>query len=339
MRRAELTRAAGAVRRAGRIAVDTGTGITMSPSANVTQWLGVGADDRHGFDEPPRRGLVPPGFAYQLETLRAAGLAAGGILRARAAQPSGDAGVPAGMAVRGTGRRDPRRQHPRRPQPRRQPRHRVPRRRRPGAGAARSSTCWPPSRSSPTRRRRSRRTCCPPRISSSGPTSRCGTSCCPRVAAQHTPAVVDPVGERRSTWWVLAETRPAARPRAGRHRRDATDERDARAIAIGGRCPYDELAANGWAEARRRTARAVGRRPRRPAGRLAAGAPPPRRPAGRAARARAARVGAPPAAPPAELAARLPRRGRRDRRSIPTTRPRRVSTTVRSGRPQRGTAS
>ncbi|HEU0172131.1 MAG TPA: molybdopterin-dependent oxidoreductase, partial [Acidimicrobiales bacterium] len=27
----------------------------------------------------------------------------------------------------------------------------------------------------------------------------------PRVAAQHTPAVVDPVGDRRSTWWVLAE--------------------------------------------------------------------------------------------------------------------------------------
>ena len=27
----------------------------------------------------------------------------------------------------------------------------------------------------------------------------------PRVAAQHTPAIVDPVGDRRSTWWVLAE--------------------------------------------------------------------------------------------------------------------------------------
>jgi len=27
----------------------------------------------------------------------------------------------------------------------------------------------------------------------------------PRVCAQHTPVVVDPVGDRRSTWWVLAE--------------------------------------------------------------------------------------------------------------------------------------
>jgi anaerobic selenocysteine-containing dehydrogenase len=27
----------------------------------------------------------------------------------------------------------------------------------------------------------------------------------PRVSAQHTPAVVEPVGERRSMWWVLAE--------------------------------------------------------------------------------------------------------------------------------------
>ena len=26
-----------------------------------------------------------------------------------------------------------------------------------------------------------------------------------RVSAQHTPAVVSPAGERRSTWWILAE--------------------------------------------------------------------------------------------------------------------------------------
>jgi anaerobic selenocysteine-containing dehydrogenase len=36
---AELELLLSATRRAGRIVVDTGTGVTMSPSANVTQWL------------------------------------------------------------------------------------------------------------------------------------------------------------------------------------------------------------------------------------------------------------------------------------------------------------
>ena len=31
--------------------------------------------------------------------------------------------------------------------------------------------------------------------------------------------VVDPVGDRRSTWWVLAELGTAARPRSRRHHR------------------------------------------------------------------------------------------------------------------------
>ena len=35
----QLTQLLASIRRSGRIAVDTGTGITMSPNANVTQWL------------------------------------------------------------------------------------------------------------------------------------------------------------------------------------------------------------------------------------------------------------------------------------------------------------
>jgi anaerobic selenocysteine-containing dehydrogenase len=68
----------------------------------------------------------------------------------------------------------------------------------------------------------------------------------PRVAAQYTPAVVAPVGERRSTWWVLAEL--------GRRlghvlvHEDMTDD-DRLAMMMGrARCPFDELVDAGWAE-------------------------------------------------------------------------------------------
>src|SRR5262249_58600500 len=45
----------------------------------------------------------------------------------------------------------------------------------------------------------------------------------PRVAGQHTPAVVDPVGERRSTWGGVAELGPRLRHEpAGTNRGDAT---------------------------------------------------------------------------------------------------------------------
>ena len=39
----------------------------------------------------------------------------------------------------------------------------------------------------------------------------------PRVAAQHTAAIVEPVGDRRSTWWVLAELGRRLGLRARRH--------------------------------------------------------------------------------------------------------------------------
>ena len=44
------------VRRVGRVAIETGTGITMAASANVTQWLAWALDDPHRLDEPPRWG-------------------------------------------------------------------------------------------------------------------------------------------------------------------------------------------------------------------------------------------------------------------------------------------
>jgi anaerobic selenocysteine-containing dehydrogenase len=69
----------------------------------------------------------------------------------------------------------------------------------------------------------------------------------PRVSAQHTPAIVDAVGERRSMWWVLAELGR----RLGHELADtsATDEEVLAQVSAGVRGGYDELTANGWAEA------------------------------------------------------------------------------------------
>ena len=71
----------------------------------------------------------------------------------------------------------------------------------------------------------------------------------PRVAGQHTPAVLDAVGERRSAWWVLAELGA----RLGYELADttvahATDDQRLVSIMAGARCSYDELADQGFAE-------------------------------------------------------------------------------------------
>jgi anaerobic selenocysteine-containing dehydrogenase len=68
----------------------------------------------------------------------------------------------------------------------------------------------------------------------------------PRVAAQHTPAVVDAVGDRRSTWWVLAEI--ARRLGHDLAPDAATDDTRLAGIAGSGRRAYDEIVASGWVE-------------------------------------------------------------------------------------------
>jgi anaerobic selenocysteine-containing dehydrogenase len=74
----------------------------------------------------------------------------------------------------------------------------------------------------------------------------------PRVAAQHTPAIVAPVGERRSTWWVLAELGRRLgyelAPSDGEPGEDASDDGRLATIAGRGRLPFDELVARGWVE-------------------------------------------------------------------------------------------
>ena len=71
----------------------------------------------------------------------------------------------------------------------------------------------------------------------------------PRVAAQHTTAVVDPVGERRSTWWVLAELgRRLGHDLADTDGEDATDDARLAKLTAGARSTFDELVAAGWVE-------------------------------------------------------------------------------------------
>lgn len=70
----------------------------------------------------------------------------------------------------------------------------------------------------------------------------------PVVASQHTPAVVDPVGDRRSTWWVLAELgRRLGYELADTTNEDITDDTMLAGITMGARVPFDQLVSQGSA--------------------------------------------------------------------------------------------
>jgi len=68
-----------------------------------------------------------------------------------------------------------------------------------------------------------------------------------RVSAQHTPAAVAPVGDRRSMWWFLAELGR----RLGHDVADPTQSDDTILAGVTGaaRCSFDELTATGWVDA------------------------------------------------------------------------------------------
>ena len=71
----------------------------------------------------------------------------------------------------------------------------------------------------------------------------------PRVAAQHTAAIVDPVGDRRSTWWVLAELgRRLGYDLADTSDQQLTDDVMLAKISKRGRRPFEQLVADGWVE-------------------------------------------------------------------------------------------
>ena len=60
-----------AVRGAGRLAVETGTGVTMARSANVTQWLAWALMILTDSMNRPGGAWFHPGYAYQLESFPA----------------------------------------------------------------------------------------------------------------------------------------------------------------------------------------------------------------------------------------------------------------------------
>ena len=243
---AQLTQLLASIRRAGRIAVDTGTGITMSPSANVTQWLSWALLILTGSMNRTGGVWFHPGFAYQLETFELP-----------VSPPEGSFG----------------------PGPRSRPETQSFLREWPcavlpdeiNAGNIRAFlnlggslvTAFPNAGSLvpalnkldvlvtteilPNETTALSTHVLPTKDQLERPDITLWDILAPQISAQHTPAVVSPVGERRSMWWVLAEIGR----RLGHELADssATDEAMLALVGSGVRGGYDELTANGWAEA------------------------------------------------------------------------------------------
>jgi anaerobic selenocysteine-containing dehydrogenase len=73
-----------------------------------------------------------------------------------------------------------------------------------------------------------------------------------RVSVQYSPAVVDPVGDRRSMWWVFAELGRRLGYDLGLADPASSTDDDVLAVLLAGaRTKYDEVAAKGWADADR----------------------------------------------------------------------------------------
>ena len=71
-----------------------------------------------------------------------------------------------------------------------------------------------------------------------------------RVSVQDSPAVVKPVGERRSMWWVFAQLGRRLGYELGSlgDPDTSTDDDVLTVLLAGARAKYDEVAATGWAE-------------------------------------------------------------------------------------------
>ena len=305
---AELSELLAAVRRAGRIAIDTGTGVTMSASANVTQWLSWALLILTDSMNRPGGYWFHPGFAYQLEAFELP-----------ISPPEGTFG----------------------PGPRSRPETQAFLREWPCAvlpdeimaGNIRAFlnlggslvTAFPDAGSLvpalkqldvfatteilPNETTALSTHVLPTKDQLERPDVTLWDILSPRVCAQHTSAVVDAVGERRSMWWVLAEIGR----RLGHQLADTSLSDDAMLASLsgGGRCTFEELAEAGYVEAPRELPAAVGGAARRAPRRLAAGAAVAGRSVGGVAGACPAGAGAAPAEAAAELAAGVSGRERR----------------------------
>lgn len=242
---AQLTQLLASIRRARRIAVDTGTGITMSPNANVTQWLSAALLILTGSMNQPGGVWFHPGFAYQLETFTLP-----------VAPQDGSFGPGA--------RSRPETQSFLREWPCAVLPDEI------NAGNIRaflnlggSLVTGFPNASSlvpalqkldilvtteilPNETTALSTHVLPTKGQLERPDITLWDFLSPRISAQHTPAVVSRVGERRSMWWVLAEIGR----RLGHELADtgATDDVMLAEVGSGVRGGYHELTKNGWAE-------------------------------------------------------------------------------------------
>jgi len=245
---AELEQLLSAVCRSGRIVVDTGTGVTMSTSANVTQWLSWALLIITDSMNRPGGIWFHPGFGYQLESFELPIIPREGHFG---------------------------------PGPRSRPETQAFLREWPcatlpdeiDAGNIRAFlnlggsllTAFPDAGSLlpalekldvlatteilPNETTAISTHVLPTKGQLERPDVTLWDILSPRVSAQHTDALVTPVGQRRSMWWVLAEIgRRLGHELADT---DATDEAMLAQVSSGGRASYDELVTNGWAEADR----------------------------------------------------------------------------------------
>jgi anaerobic selenocysteine-containing dehydrogenase len=244
----DLTALSAAVRHAGRLAVVTGTGVTMTAAANVTQWLAWALMILTGSMNRPGGVWFHPGFSYQLEAFDLPATPPGGLF-GRGPRSRPDAQGFLGewpCAVLADEIR---------------------------AGNIRAVlnlggglvTAFPDA-GSLVPALESLDVLATIEIIATDTTARSThvlptkdqleradlllwDFLTPRVAGQYTPAVVDPVGDRRSTWWVLAELGRRLGFELAASAGDPADD-DARlaTLAAGSRCDFDELVAAGWVE-------------------------------------------------------------------------------------------
>ena len=193
------------IRRAGRVAIETGTGVSMSRAANVTQWLTWVVMILTGSMNRPGGVWFHPGFVDRLDTVELpisppeGRRGPGPDSRPDLHRYMGDypcAGLPDEIE---------RRQRRGVPQPRRQHGRLVPRHHEARARRSASSRRSCPSTSSTATPPSCRPTSCPVKDQLERADVTIWDFISRHLDVQYTPPVLAPIGERRSMWWVIAE--------------------------------------------------------------------------------------------------------------------------------------
>ncbi|MBL7486864.1 molybdopterin-dependent oxidoreductase [Frankia sp. AgB1.9] len=236
------------VRRAGRLAVETGTGVTMAASANVTQWLGWALMAITGSLNQPGGAWFHPGFGHQLEkAVLPISPADGSFGPGPRSRPETQAflgewpcavladeinagNIRAVLNLGGhlvTAFPDTERLVP----------------------ALRDLELFATIEIIENETTALSTHVLPTKDQLERADLTLWDALLPRVAAQHTPAAVEPVGDRRSVWWVLAEIgRRLGHQLADTTSAEVTDETMLARITARARRPFADIAAEHWIE-------------------------------------------------------------------------------------------